>query len=99
MHNQLDFRFDESAQPSGGSALDRWRAERRAAMEAFAAKQGLPIGCRVRVDFENGPPLEGLLFLDEESLFLPQKRDGHLGLRIGTSTFHSDEIASCIRLD
>ncbi|GAB4176115.1 MAG: hypothetical protein Fur0032_16000 [Terrimicrobiaceae bacterium] len=68
-------------------------------MEALAVKQGLPLGCRVRVDFENGPPLEGILFLDEQNLFIPQKRDGHLALRIGTAAFRANEIASCIRLE
>jgi hypothetical protein len=100
MSDQLDFDFagPGSGSPVPGSGLVRWRDERRAAMEALAAKQGLPLGQRVRVEFENGPPMEGLLLLDEEALFLPTKRDGHLALRIGTGTFHADEIAACIRL-
>jgi hypothetical protein len=39
------------------SGLASWREERRAAQEALAAKMGLPLGKRVRVEFANGPEL------------------------------------------
>lgn len=101
MSDQLQFSFDgpsreEFTTPGG---LDSWREKRRAATEALAAKQGLPLGRKVRVEFENGPSLSGVLFLDESTLFLPEKRNNHLALRIGTATFHADEIASCICIE
>lgn len=101
MSDRREFRFEDSPPEfaARGSGLDDWRAHRRVEMERFAARQGLPLGHRVRVDFENGPPLEGLLFLDEETLFLPERPEGHLALRIGTATFHANQISSCIRLD
>jgi hypothetical protein len=62
MSDQLDFDFSNSAtgQPGfseseSGHAI--WREERRAAQEALAAKMGLPLGKRVRVEFANGPEL------------------------------------------
>jgi len=101
MSDQLTFDFLDRDQVSstGESGLDRWRAERRAAMHALAEKLGLPLEHLVRVDFENGPSLEGFLFLDEEELITPNRRTSHLSVRIGTASFHASEISACIRLD
>lgn len=96
---QLPLGFSGGGTGSGESGLDRWRENRQSAMEALAAREGIPLGHRVRVDFENGPPLEGILYLDKESLFLPTKREPHLMLRVGTSTFEKDDVAAIIRLD
>lgn len=97
MSDQLAFDFNENG-PSSGVGLEAWRANRRQAIETLAEKQGMPLGQRVRVEFENGPPLEGTLLLMEEVLFAPTRKDAHLHLRIGDADFHADEIISCIRL-
>lgn len=68
-------------------------------MEELARKNGIPLGRKVQVTFEAGPPLEGLLLLETETLFLPDKKDAHLCLRIGTASFHKDEVASIIVVD
>jgi hypothetical protein len=100
MPEQLNFEFsDRPESPPSGNALKTWREERRRQIESLAHKQGLPIGHHVRVDFENGPPLEGLLLLNEELLFSPEKSRPNLHLRIGNADFHADEILSCIRTD
>lgn len=104
MDEQTAFDFLDSRNPqpreSGlENGLIHWREKRRAAMEALAARQGLPLGHRVRVEFQNGPPLEGTLLLDQEDLFLLEKRNNRILLRIDSATFHADEITACIRLD
>ena len=104
MSDQLDFDFSNSATDLPGfsvreSGLANWREERRAAQEALAAKMGLPLGKRVRVEFTNGPDLEGTLLLDQQMLFLPEKRRGQLTLRIDSASFQANEISACIRLD
>lgn len=100
MPDQLAFEFsDDSEPPPQGDGLHAWRNERRRQIEALARKQGLPIGHRVRVDFENGPPLEGLLVLNEELLFAPTGKQPDLHLRIGNADFHADEIAGCTRIE
>ncbi len=99
--DQLGFNFDSAASSDeeklGGLAA--WRAARREAMETLAKKQGLPLGHRVRVDFACGPPLEGILLLNEETLFLTERRNPKLHLRIGTADFHADEIAACVQME
>ena len=94
MEQQLPFDF--SASPSNG--LESWRARRRTEMEELAHAQGLPLGHRVRVDLQQGPSLEGLLLLNEETLFA-HRPDVRLHLRIGTSDFQACEVAACVRLD
>lgn len=98
MPDQLAFDFSEEP-PHALQGFDQWRTVRLKALEELAAKQGLPLAHRVRVEFENGPPLEGILSLNEETLFAPVRKDAHLHLRIGTADFHADEIFSCVRLD
>ncbi len=98
MDDQLPIDFSAPPPAESADGISRWRADRRAEIEALAKKQGLPLGHRVCVTFENGPPLEGLLLLNEELLFAPRRPDARLHLRIGTADFHADEIASCIRL-
>lgn len=96
MPGQLPLDFSSSSESPG---IDAWRAARREQMEKLAAKQGLPLGHRVRVDFANGPSLEGILVLNENLLFLRDRADSRLHLRIGTSDFHANEIETCIRID
>jgi len=101
--DQLGFNFD-SRSPGGATqlqpdALVAWRAARREAMESRARKQGLPLGQRVRVDFACGPPLEGVLLLNEETLFLSDRRNPKLHLRIGTADFHANEISACLLIE
>lgn len=101
--DQLGFNFDSRvsviADPFQPDALTIWRAARREQMEKLAKKQGLPLGHRVRVEFACGPPLEGLLLLNEETLFVKDRRDPKLHLRIGTADFHADEISACVRIE
>ena len=97
MDNQLAFDFSQAAPAIDG--LHTWRAARHSALLALAREQSLPLGHQVRVEFENGPPLEGILYLNDEELFHPTRRVPHLHLRIGNATFHAHEISSCIRLD
>jgi len=99
MAGQLAFDFSESPGAVSGAGIETWRAERRTAIESLARKQGLPLGRRVRIDFWSGPPLEGLLVLDEEKLFVDPRRDPSLHLRIGPADFHANEIAACTALD
>ncbi|MEI8309901.1 MAG: hypothetical protein WCH98_04005 [Verrucomicrobiota bacterium] len=99
MAGQLAFDFSESPGAESGDAIEAWRAERLTAIESLARKQGLPLGRQVRIDFWNGPSLEGLLVLDEEKLFVDSRRDPSLHLRIGSADFHANEIAACTALD
>jgi hypothetical protein len=98
MPDQLSLDFSSEEKPSD-KGLEAWRADRMKAIRQLADLQGLPIGHLVRVDFENGPGLEGRLMLDEEGLFIPSRKNPGIALRIGTHAFHADEIASCVRLD
>ncbi|MEI8342094.1 MAG: hypothetical protein WCH43_11260 [Verrucomicrobiota bacterium] len=98
MSDQLSLDFSGGDQPLAKS-LEAWRADRIESVRRLAHLQGLPIGQSVRVDFDNGPSLNGKLLLDEESLFLPTRKNPHIALRIGNATFHADEIVSCARLD
>ena len=93
--------LDFSGAPGGasGDGIATWRAERRNAVETLARKQGLPLGRQVRIDFWNGPSLEGLLVLDEEKLFVDPRREARLHLRIGSADFHANEIAACTTLE
>ena len=95
--DQMAFDFSESPGAASGDAIEAWRTERRTAIESLARKQGLPLGRQVRIDFWNGPSLEGLLVLDEEKL--DPRRDPSLHLRIGPADFHANEIAACTTLD
>ncbi len=78
--------------------LDVWRERRREKMRETARRHGLPLGHRVRLEFKDGPFLEGILLLDE-STWHSQRSDHHVVLRIDNSTFHHDEISACVRLD
>ena len=93
----LDFSGTSGGTP--GEGVEAWRTERRNALEMLARKQGLPLGRQVRIDFWNGPSLEGLLVLDEEKLFVDPRRDSSLHLRIGHADFHANEIAACTTLE
>lgn len=104
MSGQLDFDFfpPEPELPGLGAdspGLVKWREERRASMRTLALKHGLPLGKTVRVEFENGPPLEGVLHLEEAPLHHSAKREAQITLRIDAATFQSNEIISCLRLD
>ena len=89
--DQLSFDFADGY----AGAVSEWRE----AQEALAVKLGLPLGRRVRVEFENGDGLEGLLVLDDQTLFTPERRAADLRLRIGSASFAAKDIASCMRLD
>jgi hypothetical protein len=93
----LDFSGTSGGTP--GEGVEAWRTERRNALEMLARKQGLPLGRQVRIDFWNGPSLEGLLVLDEEKLFVDPLREARLHLRIGSADFHANEIAACTTLE
>lgn len=101
--DQLGFNFDSADSTKGDQckpdALAVWRASRREQMESLARKQGLPLGQRVRVDFACGPPLEGLLLLNEETLFVSTRRNPKLHLRIGTADFQAAEISACVQIE
>jgi hypothetical protein len=107
MTTQLDLHLDhtpDSPSEAGTTTApahgyDQWQAERQRAREALAGELGLPLGHRVRVEFAEGSPLEGMLSLAEETLFLTPKRDVHLALRIGPHCFCVNEISACVRLD
>ncbi len=88
---QLSFDFADGY----AAAVSEWRE----AQETLARKLGLPLGRRVRVEFENGDGLEGLLQLDDQTLFTPDRRTADLLLRIGNASFAAKDIASCMRLD
>ncbi len=97
--NQLGLNFDgqDNNLPTG---LDDWRAARRNALESLARTQGLPIGRIARIYFHNGPPCEGVLLLDEDHLFFPEKRTGaSLKLAVGRIRFTAGDIASCIAIE
>lgn len=91
--------FDFTIENSATDELTKWRVQRRAAMEALALREGIPLGHRVRVEFDCGPPLEGVLLLNEEVLFLPERRNPRLHLRIGRADFYANEITACVQID
>lgn len=98
MTSQLNFDFSsEHSADQDGLAI--WRDERRAQMEELGRKQGLPLGHRVRAEFHTGPALEGLLRLEDDGLFVPDKKIPKLRLSIGKAQFYAHEMASCLRLD
>jgi hypothetical protein len=74
-----------------------WQQERRREAAAYARHVGLPLGQRVRVTLiADGPELEGLLLHDDD-----HRTGGRSGvyLRLGSSRFHSSDIATVLRLD
>jgi guanosine-3',5'-bis(diphosphate) 3'-pyrophosphohydrolase len=61
---------------------------------------GLPIGSKVSVTFKGGrgPELVGKLEVAEQVLFLADRADSNLALRIGCAVFRRHDIESCHRL-
>jgi hypothetical protein len=96
MDRQLGFDFNG---PGDSRGFDAWREARRAKLGELARSLGLPFGRRVRVEFSTGSPLEGILLMDEEDLFISSRRDNHLRLRIGQASFEAGEIISCTTLE
>jgi hypothetical protein len=94
--DQPEFDFD-AGRESGG--LEAWRAAREREMKETARKLGIPLGRRVRVEFPNGPPLEGRIELNEQLLFAPSRFSPTLHLRIGNADFHFNETESITALD
>lgn len=93
---QTEFDFSASAVPDGLTAR---RAQRRAAVEALAARLGLPLGRRVEVRLADGVILEGQLRLHEDTLFLDRVDTANIELAVGRVNFRHSEIAACVCLD
>jgi hypothetical protein len=98
MTEQLYFSFDGSEHQSV-SGVDLWRERRRIQLDELTGVTGLPIGHAVRVSLISGPVVQGILFLDEESLWMDMKRSGDLRLRVGMVDFLAGDVESCVRLD
>jgi hypothetical protein len=95
---QLCFSFD-GGEPQSVSGAELWRERRRIQIKALSDVTGLPIGHEVRLALVSGPVVQGILFLDEEGLWLDKKRSSHLRLRVGAVDFLAGEVESCVRLD
>jgi hypothetical protein len=95
---QLCFSF-EGGEPQSISGVDLWHERRRARIGELAAATGLPIGQTVRLILAAGPIVQGVLFLDEECLWVDTKRSGDLRLRVGAVDFLAREVESCVRLE
>ncbi len=93
---QLEFDFDASGSPDG---LTAWRAQRRAAVEALAARLGLPLGRRVEVRLADGVILEGELRLHGNALFPDRADTADLELAVGRVNFRHSEIEACVCRD
>jgi len=83
----------------GGSGLDRWHAERDAALRQLSRNLGLPLGHRVEILLRDGVRLIGILRLADDRLWIEPARDFQVLLRIDACTFTPAEIDSCLRLD
>jgi len=95
---QFCFSFDDG-EPQSISGVDLWRERRRVQIDELADLTGLPIGHAVRLTLVNGPVVRGILFLDEEGLWVDRKRCAHLRLRVGAVDFLAGDVESCVRLD
>jgi hypothetical protein len=95
---QLCFSFDGSG-PQSISGVELWRERRRVQTDALSEVTGLPIGHAVRLTLARGPVVEGVLFLDEEGLWVDTRRCRDLRLRVGTVDFRAGDVESCVRLD
>ena len=98
MSEQLCFSFDGSG-PRSISGVELWRERRRIQIGALSELTGLPIGRAVRVTLASGPVVEGVLFLDEEALWVDTRRCRDLRLRVGAVDFRAGDVESCVRLD
>ncbi|MGA7392616.1 MAG: hypothetical protein WBV90_01050 [Terrimicrobiaceae bacterium] len=98
MTEQFCFSFD-GGQPQSVSGMDLWRERRRIQIKALSDATGLPIGHPVRLALVSGPVVQGILFLDEEGLWLDKKRSSNLRLRVGAVDFLAGDVESCVRLD
>lgn len=83
----------------GNQGFILWQEHRRQAMEALAAKMGLPLGQLVEVWLEGGVRLCGTLCLQQENLFVDNAHDFSLVLSVDNTPFTAGEIQSCVRLD
>jgi hypothetical protein len=98
MTEQFCFSFD-GGEPQSISGMDLWRERRRVQIDELADATGLPIGHAVRLTLVSGPMVQGILFLDEERLWVDKKRSGDLRLRVGAVDFLAGDVESCVRLD
>ena len=98
MTEQFCFSFD-GGEPQSVSGVDLWRERRRVQIGELADATGLPIGHAVRLTLASGPVVQGVLFLDEEGLWVDKKRSGDLRLRVGAVDFLAGDVESCVRLD
>ena len=98
MTEQFCFSFD-GGEPQSISGVDVWRERRRVQIDALADATGLPIGHAVRLTLISGPVVHGILFLDEEGLWVDMKHSSDLRLRVGRVDFLVAEVESCVRLD
>lgn len=96
---QLGFRFDATGDSVPGDGLDRWQAERRAALEQLGRRLGLPLGHRVDIRLAGGIQLRGRLMLADREGRLPRPEDPLPQLRVDRCTFGCGEIESCTRVD
>lgn len=98
MTKQLSFSFPDGSEDSASGGLATWRAHRLDQLRQLARAEGLPLGKMVRVEFASGPPLEGMLVLNDNELIPSVRRDTHLPLRIGPDVFEAADISSCVVL-
>jgi hypothetical protein len=95
---QFCFSFD-GGEPRSVSGVDLWRERRRVQIDMLSDTTGLPIGHLVRLTLVSGPVVQGILFLDEEGLWVNMKRSSDLRLRVGAVDFLAGDVESCVRLD
>jgi hypothetical protein len=93
---QLEITFDSGLANSG---FQSWLNARRLAMTALAQRLGLPLGRPVEIWLKGDIRLSGLLQLAEPPLFVDERRNGELELRVDRCTFTPRDIEACVCLD
>jgi hypothetical protein len=93
---QLEITFD-SAVNNGG--FQSWLDARRLAMTKLAAQLGLPLGRTVEIWLKGDVRLNGVLQLAEAPLFVDERRNLELELRIDRCTFTPRDIEACVCVD
>ncbi len=97
MNRPVQPEFDFAA--GHGDGLIAWREQRRAVLRTLVEKVGLPLGRRVEVRLVDGVVLEGILGLDEDTLFPEQTDTANLRLAIGRVDFRHSDIEACVCRD
>jgi hypothetical protein len=91
---QLEIDFGEAVDDSTG--YDLWRCERNELRRKIAAKWNLPIGRKVRLKLHDiDGDFDGILGIDEYPKDIHSTKKP-LKLRLGSMTFYSSEIESCV---